>query len=91
MGFGESVHALLETYTNCLKLLTAFNGRKEGGDRQNSDALLRKSLRDDRAKVRRAYSSRRREGGRKYEKGGGKLPPMACWQMAGVNQLTTRM
>lgn len=72
MGVGSTVTALLETYSNCLALLKAF--KRRGGDAGRSDdkqSLLRRSIRSDRAKVRRAYSTRLSERGARLEKGDG--------------------
>lgn len=75
MGFGDSVSALLDTYNNCLSLLKAFSRKNsqdasrrasEGDDQQ---ALLRHSLKTDRKKVKRAYSSRVSQAGSRFEKG----------------------
>jgi len=70
MAFGESVTALIDTYSNCLKLLKAFNRRNGSED----EVLLRKSIKSDRAKVRRAYSSRLSERGDRLEKGDSEWP-----------------
>lgn len=80
MGFEERVSALLETYDNCLSLLKAFkrsttkDGKKSSGGRKaaragEQQALLRHSLRTDRKKVERAYSSRVSESGSEFVKG----------------------
>ena len=69
MGFGDSVAALLETYANCLKLLKAFNDGKGDGDSLSEGQLLRSSIKSDRAKVRRAYSTQRSVAGSRFEKG----------------------
>lgn len=69
MGFGDSVTALLDTYANCLKLLKAFNGGKADRDRAGEARLLRSSIKSDRAKIHRAYSSRRSVAGSRFEKG----------------------
>jgi len=72
MAFGDSVAALLETYSNCLKLLKAFGSRKrDGADASNESLLLRKAIKSDRTKVRRSYSSRLSEAGSRLEKGDG--------------------
>ena len=73
MGFGDSVNTLLGTYSNCLKLLKAFGGTRGDGDSLSGDTLLRKSIKADRAKVQRAYSSRRSQAGRRFEKGDGEI------------------
>lgn len=75
MAFGASVSALLETYDNCLSLLKAFKRqRKPDGSRKVSkaseqQALLKRSLKADRGKVEKAYSSRLSESGSGFEKG----------------------
>lgn len=75
MGFGESVSSLLETYDNCLALLKAFKrSNKQKDSRKISkaseqQALLRRSLRTNRRKVERAYSSRVSESGSNFVKG----------------------
>ena len=69
MALGDSVAALLETYSNCLKLLKAFNRGNAGNDSLGESQLLRSSIKSDRAKVRRAYSSRRSVAGKSFEKG----------------------
>ncbi|KAK3359252.1 hypothetical protein B0T25DRAFT_600243 [Lasiosphaeria hispida] len=71
MAFGESITALLETYSNCLSLLKALRHRA-GSDAATSEdqhASLRKSLKSDRAQVDRAYTSRLSEAGSRLEKG----------------------
>lgn len=83
MGFGERVSALLETYDNCLALLKAFkrntdsrDGRKtsrKAAKTSEQQALLRHSLRTDKRKVERAYSSRVSESGSDFARGDGKL------------------
>lgn len=75
MGFGESVTALLETYSNCLSLLKAFKRRAGDADDRRSDqqSLLRKSLKADRNRVSRAYSSRLSESGSRLQKGDGRF------------------
>lgn len=80
MGLGERVSALLETYDNCLSLLKAFkrsttkDGKKTSSSRKaaktsEQQALLRHSLRTDRKKVERAYSSKVSESGSEFAKG----------------------
>ncbi|KAH6994831.1 hypothetical protein EDB80DRAFT_688851 [Ilyonectria destructans] len=68
--FGATIVSLLETYSKCLSLLKGFSG---GGDRDGTPAELQSSLgsslRSDRARVRRAYSSRLSQNGRRLEKG----------------------
>lgn len=76
MGFGDSVAALLETYSNCLKLLKAFDGGGGADSASVSEGqLLRSSIKTDRAKVRRAYSSQRSVAGSRFEKGDRENPP----------------
>lgn len=78
MGFGTSVSSLLETYDNCISLLKAFKRRdKQDGSRKatkpsDQQALLKRSLKTDRKKVERAYSSRVSESGDRFEKGDSK-------------------
>ncbi|KAK7708473.1 hypothetical protein SLS64_006575 [Diaporthe eres] len=75
MGFGTSVSSLLETYDNCISLLKAFKRRDKGdGSRKTAkssdqQALLKHSLKTDRKRVERAYSSRISESGGRFEKG----------------------
>lgn len=75
MGFGTSVSSLLETYDNCISLLKAFKRRDKGdGSRRTAkssdqQALLKHSLKTDRKRVERAYSSRISESGDRFEKG----------------------
>ncbi|KAK9773843.1 hypothetical protein SCAR479_09484 [Seiridium cardinale] len=72
-SFGDSVSALVETYTKCLRLLKAF--KSGSSDTQSIDPLsaevqsLRSSIRSDRAKVRKAYSLRLSKVGKRLEKG----------------------
>ncbi|KAK3685987.1 hypothetical protein B0T22DRAFT_236537 [Podospora appendiculata] len=71
MGFGDSITALLETYSNCLSLLKAYK-RQDGGSILGADdqrVRLRKSLKSDRASVERAYTARLSEKGSRLEKG----------------------
>jgi hypothetical protein len=77
MGFGSTVDALLEFYSTCISLLkTPKSGR--GGDgtvaarEYDERAQLRRSMRSDRAQVRRAYSSGLSSAGSRFEKGDGK-------------------
>lgn len=78
MGFGSSVSSLLETYDNCISLLKAFKRRdKQDGGRKTAkpsdqQALLKRSLKTDRKRVERAYSSRVSESGDRFEKGDSK-------------------
>lgn len=77
MGLGTSVSSLLETYDNCISLLKAFKRRdKQDGSRKgkgtkpsDQQALLKRSLKTDRKKVERAYSSRVSASGDRFEKG----------------------
>ncbi|KAJ0117666.1 hypothetical protein J7T55_001865 [Diaporthe amygdali] len=75
MGLGSSVSSLLETYDNCISLLKAFKRRdKQDGNRKvvkasDQQALLKHSLKTDRKRVERAYSSRVSESGGRFEKG----------------------
>lgn len=77
MAFGDSISALLETYTNCIALLKAFrHGRGESSTvgidpRQRQHSRLRKALKSDRALVERAYSTRLSESGSRFKKGDG--------------------
>jgi hypothetical protein len=81
MGFGEAVSTLLETYTNCLSLLRAFKRHGGGSVRERDEqrSLLRRSIRDDRARVQRAYSSRLSQCGSRLEKGDSEHPPGSRW------------
>lgn len=76
MGLGTSVSSLLETYDNCISLLKAFKRRdkQDGSSRKGTkpgdqQALLKRSLKTDRKKVERAYSSRVSASGDRFEKG----------------------
>ncbi|KAK1770489.1 hypothetical protein QBC33DRAFT_528204 [Phialemonium atrogriseum] len=73
MGFGSSVAALLEIYSNCITLLkTSENQARDGSNGPRShdqQSQLRRSLRSNRAQVRRAYSSGVSESGSRFEKG----------------------
>ncbi|KAK9412847.1 hypothetical protein SUNI508_12356 [Seiridium unicorne] len=72
-SFGDSVSALVETYTKCLRLLKAF--KSGSSDTQSIDPSraevqsLRSSIRSDRAQVRKAYSLRLSKVGKRLEKG----------------------
>ncbi|KAK8065695.1 hypothetical protein PG997_012442 [Apiospora hydei] len=75
-GFGESVSALLDTYTRCLGLLKAFKGHDGSGDTSPYDpavskanARLRSSIRSDRSQIRNAYSSKLSRSGNKLKRG----------------------
>lgn len=67
-SFGETVASLLDTYTKCLSLL---KGLRQHGRPSDSQSRLGSSIRSDRAKVRRVYSSRRSLKGASFEKGDG--------------------
>ncbi|KAK5662780.1 hypothetical protein OQA88_6188 [Cercophora sp. LCS_1] len=72
MGFGDSVTALLETYSNCLSLLRSLKHRKGKHDATKAEEqqiTLLKSLKKDRALVEKAYSSRLSESGSRLKKG----------------------
>lgn len=75
MGFGDSIAALLETYSNCATLLKAYKHDANGEDgnvkvdAQNKH--LRKSLKADRGMVERAYASRLAELGSRLKRGDG--------------------
>ncbi|KAI3400168.1 hypothetical protein diail_4053 [Diaporthe ilicicola] len=75
MGFGTSVSSLLETYDNCVSLLKVFKRRDKHDDNRKASrasdqqALLKHSLKADRKRVERAYSSRLSESGGRFEKG----------------------
>ncbi|KAK6064379.1 signal recognition particle subunit SRP72 [Seiridium cupressi] len=72
-SFGDSISALVETYTKCLRLLKAF--KSGSSDTQSIDPSsaevqsLRSSIRSDRAQVRKAYSLRLSKVGKRLEKG----------------------
>ncbi|KAK0742287.1 hypothetical protein B0T21DRAFT_282757 [Apiosordaria backusii] len=78
-AFGKSIHALLDTYSNCISLLKAFRHRDNEPSTssppenalcpQDKQADLRESLKTDRALVEKAYSSRVRESGNRFRKG----------------------
>ncbi|KAB5545696.1 hypothetical protein GE09DRAFT_1224651 [Coniochaeta sp. 2T2.1] len=74
MAFGSSIDTLLEVYANCISLLNAFKRRSEGStsrkDEQDSKQVqLRHSLKSDRARVQRAYSSAVSGAGSRFERG----------------------
>lgn len=76
MTFSSSVDALLEFYSTCISLLKTSKS-KSGGDGAGAGAArdreqLRRSMRSDRAQVRRAYSSGLSESGSRFRKGDGK-------------------
>jgi predicted aminopeptidase len=77
MAFGSSVDTLIEVYSNCISLLKAFRRRGEGAasrrdEHDRQQVQLRKSLKSDRARVQRAYSSAVSDAGSRFEKGDGK-------------------
>jgi hypothetical protein len=76
MGFGNTVDALLKTYSNCLDLLKGLkrHGSRRVADFESEDeqSLLRRSLRSDRARIQRAYSSGLSQSGGRFEKGDGR-------------------
>lgn len=78
MGFGDSVTALLETYSNCLSLLKSLRHRKGKNDAaakaEEQQVTLLKSLKKDRALVEKAYSARLSESGSRLKKGDGTIP-----------------
>ncbi|KPM43550.1 hypothetical protein AK830_g3022 [Neonectria ditissima] len=68
--FGATVASLLDTYTKCLSLLKGFRGDDEDhGTPSELQSSLGTSLRSDRARVRRAYSSQLSHNGAQFEKG----------------------
>ena len=77
MAFGDSITALLETYSNCATLLKAYKhdaDERDGNvkvDAQNKH--LRKCLKADRAIVERAYSIRLAELGSRLKRGDGMM------------------
>lgn len=73
VAFGNSVNTLLDMYSNCISLLRAFKRRGGNGEslQEKHQAQLRKSLKEDRARVRRAYSSAVSERGSPFEHGDG--------------------
>lgn len=76
MAFGNSVNTLLDIYSNCISLLKAFKRRDGSGKsrQEKHQAQLRKSLKEDSTRVRRAYSSAVSERGSSFEHGDG----MSC-------------
>jgi hypothetical protein len=76
-SFGDGVSALIETYTKCLRLLKAFGGsdRDSVGLASSEVQLLRSTIRSDRAKVRRVYSSSLSANGKRLEEGDCKISP----------------
>ncbi|KAK7419987.1 hypothetical protein QQX98_002993 [Neonectria punicea] len=75
--FGATVASLLDTYTKCLSLLKGFrsdDGSHTGrGTPSELQSSLGSSLRSDRARVRRAYSSQLSQNGVRFEKGDGEV------------------
>ncbi|KAJ4263184.1 hypothetical protein NW762_006806 [Fusarium torreyae] len=67
-NFGTAVTSLLDTYTKCLSLLKGFRN-DDAGTLSETRSTLSTSLRSDRARVRRAYSSRLSQDGSRFEKG----------------------
>ncbi len=77
MGFGESVTALLETYSNCLSLLRSLRHKRgDSSKAEEQQSTLLRSLKKDRALVERAYSSRLSESGSRLKKGDGMIQPL---------------
>ncbi len=91
MGFGDSVTALLDTYSNCLKLLGAFwRPKGDGRDDEARDATrLCRSIKSDRERVRRAYSASLSEAGSRLEKGDSEQLPALPRHTPGFAALTT--
>jgi len=78
MAFGSSVDTLLEVYSNCISLLKAFKRRGETrvshrDENERRQVQLRKSLKSDRARVERAYSSAVSEAGSRFARGDGEI------------------
>lgn len=73
MSFSDSVNALLSTYSRCIDLLKVVHSHavEDGDNSTDHQSLLRQSLKSDRAKVRRVYSSRLSESGSRLKKGDG--------------------
>ncbi|CAK7208202.1 hypothetical protein SCUCBS95973_000023 [Sporothrix curviconia] len=86
MGLSDSVEALLETYSKCISLLKIFSSSSHAGSSSRSAAAvahrssssdwdrqseLSRSLRNDRAKIQKAYSDRLSETGSRLRKGDG--------------------
>ncbi|TPX15133.1 uncharacterized protein E0L32_004691 [Thyridium curvatum] len=76
MGLGDSVAALLDTYSRCLELLkssvTKSGGGVGSGDGRSDHSRLRRSIRSDRGQIHKTYSSRLSEAGSRFEKGDGR-------------------
>lgn len=72
-NFGATVASLLDTYTDCLSLLKRFRSSRHEAAASASETRseLSSSLRSDRARIRRAYSSRLSQNGARFEKGDG--------------------
>ncbi|KAJ4320000.1 hypothetical protein N0V84_006078 [Fusarium piperis] len=68
-NFGATVASLLDTYTECLSLLKRFRSNREETAASETRSALSSSLRSDRARIRRAYSSRLSQNGARFEKG----------------------
>lgn len=78
MAVGSSVDALIEVYSNCISLLKAFKSRSQGqaphrDEYERKQVQLRKSLKSDKARVQRAYSSAVSEAGSRFERGDGEM------------------
>lgn len=67
-SFGQAVDSLLDTYSKCLALLKGTRQERRSSEPQ---ARLGSSLRSDRARIRRVYSSRLSENGVRFDKGDG--------------------
>jgi hypothetical protein len=72
-SFGQTVGALLDTYGKCLRLLKRLGGGSASGAAQST---LGTSIRSDRSKIRRNYSSRISSQGSTFEKGDGEHSPL---------------
>ena len=72
--FGSAVDSLLGTYTKCLALLKAFGSSRATGDQDDN---LRRSLRSDRSKVKRAYTKRLAGDGSSVDDGDSEHPANA--------------
>ncbi|RSL38603.1 hypothetical protein BHE90_012370 [Fusarium euwallaceae] len=70
-NFGATVASLLDTYTDCLSLLKRFRSNRDEAEAAANEtrSTLSSSLRSDRARIRRAYSSRLSQNGARFEKG----------------------
>ncbi|RSL46290.1 hypothetical protein CEP54_013926 [Fusarium duplospermum] len=68
-NFGATVASLLDTYTDCLSLLKRFRSNRDEAAASETRSTLSSSLRSDRARIRRAYSSRLSQNGARFEKG----------------------